>query len=250
MERSAEALQKDSLREMSDMQDIRTSWKMRTLGTLGGWLLRLYAVTLRMAVEDRCGFTDRSKNHPPLIWCIWHSRIAGTLMARRRIFRWREGVVLTSASHDGAALAAVARVMGLQSVRGSSSRRGSTALREMVRAAGRGLDVSVTPDGPRGPRYRLSPGLVKLAQVTGSSVMGVHVHYSRAIRLKTWDRFAVPLPFSRLTIIFDELLDVPRQLDDDAFETKRVEIENMMRAGVDDLDLPSDDHSQRKRNRG
>lgn len=170
-------------------------------------------------------------------------------MARRRIFPWRKGVVLTSASHDGAALAAVARVLGLEAVRGSSSRRGSAALREMVRAVGKGLDVTVTPDGPRGPRYRMSPGLIKLAQITRSPVMGVHVHYSRAIRLKTWDRFVVPLPFSRLTIIFDELLDVPRQLDDDAFESKRVEAENMMRAGVDDLDLPSYDHSQRKRNR-
>ncbi len=230
-------------------RQIRTSWKMRALGTLGGWLLRSYAVTLRMEVVDRCGFTDRAKHQPPLVWCIWHSRIAGTLMARRRIFPWRKGVVLTSASHDGAALAAVARVLGLEAVRGSSSRRGSAALREMVRAVGKGLDVTVTPDGPRGPRYRLNPGLIKLAQVTRAPVMGVHVHYSRAIRLKTWDRFVVPLPLSKLTIIFDELLDVPRKLDDDAFESKRVEAENMMRAGVDDLDLPTYDHSQRKRNR-
>ncbi len=119
----------------------------------------------------------------------------------------------------------------------------------MVQAVRKGLDVAVTPDGPRGPRYRLSSGLIKLAQVTRAPVMGVHVHYSRAIRLKTWDRFVIPLPFSKLTIIFDELLDVPRKLDDDAFESKRVEAESMMRAEVDDLDLPTYDHSQRKRNR-
>ncbi|HJM65552.1 MAG: hypothetical protein CMN05_15035 [Roseibacillus sp.] len=230
-------------------QEIRTSWKMRTLGTLVGWVMRSVAVTLRMEVVDRCGFIDRARNRSPRIWCIWHSRIAGTLMSRNRIFPWRKGVVLTSASHDGAALAGVARVMGLEAVRGSSSRRGSEALREMVQAVRKGLDVAVTPDGPRGPRYRLGPGLIKLAQVTRAPVMGVHVHYSRAIRLKTWDRFVVPLPFSKLTIIFDELLDVPRKLDDDAFESKRVEAENMMRAGVDDLDLPTYDHSQRKRNR-
>lgn len=230
-------------------REIRTNWKMRALGTLVGWVMRSYAVTLRMEVVDLCGFTDRAKHRSPLIWCIWHSRIAGTLMSRRRIFPWRKGVALTSASHDGAALAAVALVLGLEVVRGSSSRRGSKALREMVQTVRKGLDVAVTPDGPRGPRYRLSPGLIKLAQVTRAPVMGVHVHYSRAIRLKTWDRFVVPLPLSKLTIIFDELLDVPRKLDDDAFESKRVEAENMMRAGVDDLDLPTYDHSQRKRNR-
>jgi len=230
-------------------REIRTSWKMRALGSLVGWMMRFFAVTLRMEVVDRCGFTDRAKNSSPRIWCIWHSRIAGTLMSRRRIFPWRKGVVLTSASHDGAALAGVARVVGLEAVRGSSSRRGSEALREMVQAVRKGLDVAVTPDGPRGPRYRLSSGLIKLAQVTRAPVMGVHVHYSRAIRLKTWDRFVIPLPFSKLTIIFDELLDVPRKLDDDAFESKRMEAESMMRAEVDDLDLPTYDHSQRKRNR-
>ncbi len=94
-------------------REIRTSWKMRALGALVGWIMRSFAVTLRMEVVDRCGFTDRAKNSSPRIWCIWHSRIAGTLMSRRRIFPWRKGVVLTSASHDGAALAGVARVVGL-----------------------------------------------------------------------------------------------------------------------------------------
>ena len=169
-------------------------------------------------------------------------------MARRSVFGWRKGAVLTSASHDGAALAAVAKVMGLESIRGSSSRRGSTALREMVRAVGRGLDICVTPDGPRGPRYRLSPGVIKLAQMTRSPVMAVHLRFGSALRLRTWDRFVVPLPFSRLTIIFDELLEVPRQMDNDAFEAKRIEVENLMCAGVDDLDVPSHDNSEWKRN--
>jgi len=104
---------------------------------------------------------------------------------------------------------------------------------------GRGLDICVTPDGPRGPRYQLSPGLIKLAQMTGSPVMAVHIHFGSAFRFKTWDRFVLPLPFSKLTIIFDELLDVPRQMDDDAFEAKRIEVENLMRSGADDLDLPN-----------
>ena len=238
------------MKQKQEGHEIRTSFKMRGLGALVGWLLRLYAVTLRIKVVDHCGLTDRGKHENPLLWCLWHNRIAGTLMARRRIFGWRKGVVLTSASHDGAALAAVAKVMGLEAVRGSSSRRGSAALREMVRTVGRGLDICVTPDGPRGPRYQLSPGLIKLAQVTRSPVMAVHIHFGSAFRLKTWDRFVLPLPFSKLTIIFDELLDVPRQMDDDAFEAKRIEVENVMRSGADDLDLPINDHSERERDSG
>ena len=218
-------------------REIRTSIKMRGFGTLVGWFLRLYSVTLRIKVVDHCGLTDRVRHEDPLLWCLWHNRIAGTLMARRRVFGWRKGAVLTSASHDGAGLAAVAKVMGLEAIRGSSSRRGSAALREMVRAAGRGLDICVTPDGPRGPRYQLSPGLIKLAQMTGAPIMAVHINFGSALRLNTWDRFVLPLPFSKLTIIFDELLDVPRQMDEHAFEAKRVEVENLMRAGADDLDI-------------
>ena len=236
------------MKDKQEAAQIRTSFKVRSLGSLAGWLLRLYSVTLRIKVVDRCGLTDPENHRDPLLWCLWHNRIAGTLMARRRVFGWRRGAVLTSASHDGAGLAAVAKVMGLESIRGSSARRGSAALREMIRAVGRGLDICVTPDGPRGPRYRLSPGLIKLAQVTGSPLMAVHLQFSSAFRLRTWDRFVVPLPFSRLTIIFDELLDVPRQMDDDAFEAKRIEVESLMCAGVDDLHLPLHDHSKRKRN--
>ncbi len=143
--------------------EIRSSWKMRALGTIAGWIVRLLALTVRMKVEDRCGFTDPDKFDSPLIWCCWHSRMVGMAMARKRIYPWRQGVVLTSASHDGAALAAASKGIGVGAVRGSSSRRGSAAMKELVRAVKSGIDVGVTPDGPRGPRYRLNPGLVKLA---------------------------------------------------------------------------------------
>ena len=95
----------------------------------------------------------------------------------------------------------------------------------------------LTPDGPRGPRYRLAPGVIKAAQVSRSPIGPLHMQFSRAIRLKTWDRFVIPLPFSRITITADEFLEVPRDLDDDALESLRAELEERMRAGVDDLDL-------------
>ena len=229
--------------------EIRTSWKARAIGTLAGWIIRILSWTLRFKVEDRCGFTEEGRIDGPVIWCIWHNRMVGLATARRPVYPRRQGVVLTSASHDGAAIAAAVKVLGVGAVRGSSSRRGSAAIKELVRCVKRGLDVGVTPDGPRGPRYRLNPGVIKLAQVTQVPVMGFHVHFGAAIRLKTWDRFVIPLPFSKLTVIFDELLAVPRDLDDDGFEAKRREIEEMMRAGVDDLDLQTHDHSKRKKNR-
>jgi lysophospholipid acyltransferase (LPLAT)-like uncharacterized protein len=229
--------------------EVRTSWQARSLGTMAGWVMRIWSWTIRMEVEDRCGFTAKGAIKDPLIWCIWHNRMLALAMARKRVYPWREGVVLTSASHDGAALAAAVKVIGVGAVRGSSSRRGTAALKEMVRQLKAGKDVGVTPDGPRGPRYELNPGLVKLAQVANLPIMCFHVRYGRAIRLKTWDRFVIPLPLSKISIVFDTLLAVPRGLDDDGFETTRREIENRMREGVDDLHLPTNDHSRRKKNR-
>lgn len=228
--------------------EVRTSRQMVVLGTVAGWLIRLLGWTYRFRVEDRCGLTRRGEIESPLIWCVWHNRVLA-LASARRLFPWRRGAVLTSASHDGAALAAAVRVLGVGAVRGSSSRRGTAALKEMVRLLASGIDVGVTPDGPRGPRYALHPGLAKLAQVSRRPVMCVHVRFGAALRLKTWDRFVVPLPLSRISLVFDELLDVPRGLDDDAFEAWRAELEKRMRAGVDDLDLPAHDHSRRKKNR-
>lgn len=86
-------------------------------------------------------------------------------------------------------------------------------------------------------------------KLTRTSLMCFHARTGCAIRVGTWDRFVIPLPFSKVTIVFDELLDVSRDLDDDAFEARRVKVENLMRVGVDDLDRPANDNSRRKKNR-
>src|SRR5690606_9214875 len=115
----------------------------------------------------------------------------------------RKAVVLASASHDGAALASAMAVFGLGAVRGSSSRRGVAALIALKRALKSGVDVCITPDGPRGPRYGLQPGVVKLAASSGAPIIPIHVRFSSAWRLNTWDRFVLPKPFSRVHMIFD-----------------------------------------------
>ena len=230
-------------------QEIRTSWKARAIGTAAGWLIRILSWTIRIEVEDHCGITEKGKIKESLIWCIWHNRMLGLAMTRKRVYPWREGVVLASASHDGAALAAALKVIGVGAVRGSSSRRGATALRGMIRQLKEGKDVGLAPDGPRGPRYSFNTGLIKLAQLAKLPVMCFHARYGCAIRIKSWDRAVIPLPFSRISIVFDELLEVPRGLDDDAFEALCRDLKERMRQGVDDLDLPAHERTRRKEDR-
>jgi lysophospholipid acyltransferase (LPLAT)-like uncharacterized protein len=112
----------------------------------------------------------------------------------------REGCVLTSPSKDGAVIAAVMRRFGLDSVRGSSNKRAAQSLVECRRRLLSGLDLAITPDGPRGPVYVAAPGVLQLARLTQCPVMPVRVEYSRKWELKSWDRFQIPKPFSRATI--------------------------------------------------
>jgi lysophospholipid acyltransferase (LPLAT)-like uncharacterized protein len=130
--------------------------------------------------------------------------------------------VLTSASRDGAIIAAVMKSFGLRSVRGSSSRRGTAALLALAGTLEAGEDVAVTPDGPRGPRYKLGPGVVFLARQTGAGILPIHIEYSRAVRLRSWDRFMIPLPFAKVRVICGELIFVGRDADMEA-EQRRIE---------------------------
>ncbi|MBK1828093.1 lysophospholipid acyltransferase family protein [Haloferula rosea] len=218
---------------MAKGSEIRESRKATLLGKTAGWLMRLWCGTLRIEIDDRCGLVEIDG---PVLYALWHNRIFIVPAAWKKLCRGRrEAVVLTSASHDGAMLARAVGVFGIGSVRGSSSRRGVAALVALRKAVRSGVDCCITPDGPRGPRYVLQPGLVKLAETSGAPVIPIHAEFSSVWKLKSWDRFHLPKPFSRVRVIFDEALAVPPGLSEDDFETWRARLEAGLRAGVDDF---------------
>jgi lysophospholipid acyltransferase (LPLAT)-like uncharacterized protein len=216
-----------------DRSEIRESGKATFLGKLIGRIMQAWCATLRFEIEDRCGLTRPGGIDGPVIYCLWHNRIFTVPAAwKRNCGKHRRAVVLTSASHDGATLARAIGVFGIGSVRGSSSRRGVAALVGMRKSLREGVDVCVTPDGPRGPRYVMQAGLVKLAESSGAPVIPIHVEYPNCWRLKTWDRFAIPKPCSTVRVIFDEALAVPDGLSEDEFESWRRRLEVLMRQGT------------------
>ncbi len=221
---------------MSDPKstEIRGDRKAEILGTLAGWLMRGWSKTLKFEIHDRCGVTQPADPLPPVIFALWHNRI----FTMPPIW-WRTGgnlrktVVLTSASKDGAILAKAMSVFGLGAVRGSSSRRAVAALIGMKRALQEGLDVCITPDGPRGPKYSFHPGVIKLAQSSGAAIIPIHLKFSSAWHLKTWDNLVIPKPFSRVTVVFDEKLIIPPKLDETAFESETSRVKNILLTGID-----------------
>ena len=164
----------------------------------------------------------------PLIYGVWHGRMLMVpwLNARLREPEARRRVhVLASRSRDGQLMADFARRFGLTVVRGSSSRGGLQALRELSRALRVGDDVAMVPDGPRGPAGRVQGGIVALAAATGAPIVPIGVAASPARRFGSWDRFMVPMPFARCAVTFGGIVEVKRH--DDREET-RVRVEHAL----------------------
>jgi lysophospholipid acyltransferase (LPLAT)-like uncharacterized protein len=206
----------------------------RLLALTGATILKTLFLTLRLRIEDLSGVLKEDAGSPMIV-CFWHNRILGITFAFDRIYpKKRAGVtVLTSPSKDGEILAQLVGAFGMKAVRGSSSRRGSRALLELVKLIRSGRDIAITPDGPRGPRYSLGPGIILLAQTTGTRIVPAHASFSRCVRMKTWDGFIIPLPFSKVSVTIDEALAIPAELTAEEFETKRQNLEDLLKHAAD-----------------
>jgi hypothetical protein len=130
---------------------------------------------------------------------------------------------------DGGFLAGVLQRFGVQPVRGSTSRRGPQALRELTTWARRDYDLAITSDGPRGPRYVVQDGIIALAQLTGRPIIPVSYNLGWKIRPKSWDRFLIPLPFSRCEFTFEKAFVVPRETSEPGREKFRLQLEHALK---------------------
>jgi lysophospholipid acyltransferase (LPLAT)-like uncharacterized protein len=195
--------------------------------------LRLLFATLRVRVTDEAGVLRQSPDFP-LIFTFWHNRIlAITPTFLRHYPGGRRGVsVLTSPSRDGEILARVVGHFGMGSVRGSSSRRGFAAVRECLQILEQGADLAITPDGPRGPRYQMGPGLVLLLQQSNARMVPTHARFHSALRLKTWDHFTIPLPFSRIDVTIGPYQTAAPTNSEAEFEQERARLEEILRQGT------------------
>lgn len=207
-------------------------WHQRLVASLSYALIRCVAATLRFQWRDRSGLFDGEPVQPAIFNC-WHNRLAVSLVTYnayvRRHQKSRRLAAMVSASKDGGIVARVLEHFGVEPVRGSTSRRGPQALLELTTWAERGFDLAITPDGPRGPCYVVQEGIMSLAQLTGLPIVPYSYHLNWKIRLKSWDRFQVPLPFARCEVEFGEPIRVARDASDAEREARRRELEARMR---------------------
>lgn len=179
---------------------------MTVLSVLAYLLVRLLNATYRI---DHVG-SERLASTPQYILAFWHAHLL-PILGRAR---WRRPItVMVSRSEDGELIARVLGLFGVASARGSSSRGGGVALREMIRVARQGKNIVFTPDGPRGPARVAKEGVVYAAQATGLPVVPIAYAGRRKKVLRSWDAMVIPAPFAKGTLVYGEPILVPRDGD-------------------------------------
>ena len=170
----------------------------------------------------------------PYIFCTWHNRLPLSLIMYRKYVehgtRPHRLAAIVSASRDGAVLTRILELFGVQPARGSSSRRGAQVLLELSTWADRGYDIAFAPDGPRGPCYEMKAGVIALSQMTGRPLVPASYHLGWKISLRSWDRFQIPIPFSKCTFFIGEPVPVPRELSEEDREKIRLDFQTKLNA--------------------
>jgi len=138
--------------------------------------------------------------------------------------------MMVSQHRDGELIARAVKLFGIDSLRGSTTRGGLAALRGMVRffRAG-GANLAITPDGPQGPKHVVQMGVIELARQTGAPILPVTYGASRKKVFNSWDNFILPLPFCRVVYLWGEPLSIPRDMDKEGLEERRLLLQDRLR---------------------
>jgi lysophospholipid acyltransferase (LPLAT)-like uncharacterized protein len=183
--------------------------------------IRALHATMRIEVRGAEALESARRDPGQYILCFWHSRFV--LMPY--CYPGPRIVVLSSNHRDAEALVRILRKFGIEQARGSSTEGGTTGMRQILRKVAEGCDVGLTPDGPRGPRRRVQPGVIAVARLAGLPIIPVTFSASPSRRLRTWDRTLLPKFFSKGMFIYGHPIVVPRDASPATQEDLRVALE-------------------------
>jgi len=190
-----------------------------------GWLIPrlIYMIYRFLCLSIRWDYVGEryGQDMPPFILGYWHSRI---LMLPYAFPNWK-GKLLISEHKDGGYIADAAKLMGFDSVRGSSTRGGAKALLTMIRLGKKGYSIAVTPDGPKGPAEEMKMGVMQLVKKTGLPFRAACYATKSHWRANSWDRFYIPKPFTRGVFVISDPIEVDDNEDD---ETVLIRFQKLM----------------------
>jgi len=176
----------------------------RAVRALAGPAVRALAASWRITTVHEERWRPLFESRRPHLFLLWHEALLPLLWQHRR----QSIAIVVSEARDGQYLADLAASLGYRAVRGSSTRGAARALLGAVRELQSGQAVAFTPDGPRGPRRRMKPGVVAAAQRGGGTIVPLHAEADRCWRLNSWDRFMIPKPGARVRIVYGRPFEV------------------------------------------
>jgi lysophospholipid acyltransferase (LPLAT)-like uncharacterized protein len=188
--------------------------KTAIFGGVGYGVLRFLCGTNRLSITGT-DVIDRYVGQGRNILTFWHSRLFYLVYYYALRVRTPKASILISLSRDGDYGQALVDWLKQDAVRGSSSRGGTKAVLALAARLDQGNNIALTPDGPRGPAFQVQDGVIRLAQVTGASIIPASYDASRKWTLKSWDRFILPKPFGRIHLALGEPIYVPKEMSPD-----------------------------------
>ena len=214
------------------MSDRPESLKPALIGGAGRIVLSALLKTVRFEVRDDPAYTALATSGAPCAYALWHGRLLPLTWHHRA----KDIAALISLSKDGEYIARVVEGWGYKVVRGSTSRGGSRALAEMIRLGRKGRSLAFTPDGPRGPREKMKPGVLVAAMRAGVPIVPLSAACTRAWWFEGWDRFLVPQPFSRIVLSHGAPVRIPPDTNEAGIERMSQQIEETLRLMQSRLD--------------
>jgi lysophospholipid acyltransferase (LPLAT)-like uncharacterized protein len=186
------------------------------------FIMRIWFLTCRLTVHNSVVLDEKSET--PLVASFWHYSIIFLFYHMRK----RLVTAMVSASKDGEYIARLAGEFGFDTVRGSRNNRSVGALKGLLRAVRRGNNLAIVADGSQGPARQAQPGAVLVASRTGTPIIPMAWSASRHFVIHSWDRTAIPYPFSRIDLFYGDLIKVPPDLDAEGLERYRVILEEKL----------------------
>jgi len=216
--------------------------KKKLVAWLGPWLaywtIKLLGRTGRFEVINPGIPKSFWERGIPFIIVFWHAR----LLMMHWAYRGKNVSFLISSHRDGQIIGKAGKLLGYHPIVGSTTRKGFSAFKNMIKALQNGSDMVIAPDGPKGPRQKAQIGVIELSRITGRPIVPVTFSASKKIVFNSWDRFVLPYPFSRGVFIWGEPIHVDPKGDRTHLEEKRLLLENRLNEMTEQADHYFDSH--------
>lgn len=190
--------------------------------------LRMVLITSKIININKEKFNEYIEQNKPFILSAWHCNVfAGVIMIENLNFH-----ILISQSRDGDLIDIIAKKFKNTSVRGSSSKGGIQALKKLIKLAKENKRIVITPDGPKGPAFKVQDGIITLASKTGIPIIAFHLESTKQKIAKSWDSTRIPFLFNKIIIRYSDPIFIPPNLSEQEFEFYRKLLEEKMMENV------------------